>query len=503
MIYTLKDYESLLKDCGFLLESHMMNHDRTEITSLTFDSRKAGEGTLFVCKGAAFKRVYLEEALSRGATCYVAGQDYGLDAPRLIVSDIREAMPHLANKFYEKPWQDLALTMITGTKGKTTTAYFLKAIIDDHVKARGQKPCAITSSIENYDGITRTESRLTTPEAFELLALMRRAVNEDVTHMVMEVSSQGLKYNRVSDLRARMGIFTNISEDHISPKEHADFEDYFMSKMKMFAMCDTALVNRRSAYFDKIMDYARDAGNVKTFGFDDDRADYYATDLTLNSQGARFVLHTPTETLEMEMHIPGAVNVDNALAAAAAADVLGMPAASIVSGISRTRVPGRGEVFQTKDGRITILVDFAHNRISFEKQLEMVKDTYPDHDIRAVYGCVGGKALTRRRDMGTLSGGRCLKTYICQDDSGDEPFDHIAQEIAKYVSLAGGESVIIEDREVALKQAVSDSDKPTVILFLGRGEESTQHIGRKYIPVKSDVIIAREQIEALNQASEQ
>ena len=212
---------------------------------MTYNSREAEAGTLFVCKGAHFKAQYLQDAIDAGAACYVTAVEYGLGSescPEILVSDIRLAMPAIAETFYGRLSDELTMVGITGTKGKSTTTYYMRYILDDYMAGTGGKRTAVCSGIDNYDGVIEEESHLTTPEIMELYQHMNNALNSGITYLSMEVSSQALKYDRVDGITFEAGAFLNIGSDHISAIEHPDFNDYLESKLKLFGHC------RKAAY---------------------------------------------------------------------------------------------------------------------------------------------------------------------------------------------------------------------------------------------------------------
>lgn len=234
--YSVDFYADELTKRGLLKKFDSNGQKNAMVTTLTYDSREAKQDTMFICKGAAFRAEYLLEAIQAGAVCYVSESEY--DVPSqiacILVTDIRKAMAFLANLFYNRPWEDLTMVGIGGTDGKSTSVYYMKAVVDDYLASLGKRDSAIISTIDVYDGKTTVESHITTPEAIELQRHLRNAVDSGLEYAQMEVSSQALKYHRVDDMRFDVVIFLNISEDHISPIEHADFEDYFSSKMLMF-----------------------------------------------------------------------------------------------------------------------------------------------------------------------------------------------------------------------------------------------------------------------------
>lgn len=500
--YSLKDYERLLDKEGLLTFSRLDGREDAEVTYLTYDSRAVVPGTLFICKGAAFKEEYLLSALEKGAAGYVSEKEWpGADgAACLIVDDIRLAMPPLAEMFFNEAWKKLKITAFGGTKGKSTSTYYMKAIVDDYMQGCGGKESAVLSSIDEYDGVIRRESHITTPESVELHEHMANAVSSDIAFMEMEVSSQALKYNRVDHMRFDVSVFLNISEDHISPIEHKDFEDYLTSKMKMFALSDNTLVNLDADCMDRVLPAAQAAGKVYTFSLKDKGADYYGYDIRKEQEEIRFRIRCADFDEPFALTMPGLFNVENAVAAAAAAHLLGIPLSFIRSGLHRARSSGRMELYRSADGIVTAVVDYAHNKLSFDKLFGSTRQEYPEHEIVAVFGCPGYKAYIRRKDLGEISGAYSSKVYLCAEDPGKEPPQHISEEIAGYVAAQGCPYEIIEDRGAAIHKAIMECRVPTVILITGKGGETRQKYGTTYAPCISDVDYVKRYIEEYDQS---
>jgi len=498
--YTLDSYKDLLADAGLLISAGLRGQGGRTVSWLTYDSRTVKDGTLFICKGAAFNEKYLRDAAGSGAIAYVSEKAYDVDIPCIIVSDIRRAMPPLAERFFNYSWKKLKITAFGGTKGKSTSAYYMKAIVDDYMAATGGRESAIISSIDDYDGVTRTESHITTPESVELHEHMFNAVSSGITFMEMEASSQALKYNRVDNMRFDAAVFLNISEDHISPLEHKDFEDYLSSKMKMFRLTDHAIVNLDADCIDRVLEEAKAAGDLHTFSLKDSKADYYGYDV--HKEGGEIVFHIRCSSFDEEFRLtmPGLFNAENAVAAAAAADLQGIPAKYIRSGLYRARSYGRMELYQSGDGLVTAVVDYAHNKLSFEKLFGSTREEYPGHDIVAIFGCPGYKAYIRRKDLGEISGAYCSKVYLVAEDPGKEPPQHISGEIAGYVAARGCPYEIIEDRGAAINKAIMECRRPTVILITGKGGETRQKYGTTYAPCISDVEYVKRYISEYNES---
>ncbi len=494
---TLDSYVSLLKACGSFKEAELLGKGGSEIRLLTYNSKAVIPGTLFICKGAAFKQAYLEEAVSRGAVAYVAETPYELEdpVPVILVEDIRKAMPPMAEKFFNEAWKELKITGFGGTKGKSTSAYYMKAIVDDYMAATGGRESGILSSIDNYDGVIREESHITTAESVELHEHLRHAVDSGITFLEMEVSSQALKYNRVDNMRFDVGVFMNISEDHISPIEHKDFEDYLSSKLKMFALTDHAVVNLDADCIDRILAASEDAGDVHTFSLKDPSADFYVYDVHKEDGEIVFNIRCSLFDETFRLTMPGLFNVENAAAAVACAVIYGIPVEYIKSGLYRARSSGRMELYRSEDGIVTAIVDYAHNKLSFEKLFGSTREEYPDHDIVAVFGCPGYKANQRRKDLGEISGKYSNKVYLVAEDPGREPVEHISADIAQYVAAQNCPYEMIEDRGVAIHKAIMECKRPTVILITGKGNETRQKYGAVYADCISDVQYVKQYIE--------
>lgn len=492
--YTWKEYKELLRGSG-LLVSHTDPSEDCTVTQLTYESGKVTPGCLFVCKGAAFKKAYLEDALARGAVGYVSETDYNISSvPALLVSDIRRTMPMLSKKFYGSPDEELKITALTGTKGKTTTAYFIKALMDQAMEREGGKESAFLSTVEVYDGVVREGSSITTPESMELYRHFRNAVDSDISLLTMEVSSQALKYDRVLGIPFAIGVFLNISEDHISPVEHPDFEDYFQSKLSLFSRVKTAVINKDADHYQDILRAAQAAERVVTFGTEPD-ADVYGSEIRTENGRTVFRVRTSgfDELFTLAMH--GLFNVENALAAIAVGTVLGFDPEDMKKALSGVRVGGRMEEYVSRDGAIHVIVDYAHNGLSFRKIFESAAQEFPDAERRVVFGCPGDKAINRRADMGAAVSESCVKAYLTADDPGCERVEDICRQIAEQIDTARCSWVCIPDRAEAIEKAISEireeKKEQSVLLVLGKGSEHAQKINHRSEPYESDAAVVK------------
>lgn len=498
---TVGSVRDLLGERGLLVSFQgNENAEKQEIVWMTYDSRRVKPGTLFFCKGKGFCSKYLEDAVADGCIAYVIEEGSGIQAPSspvscLEVRDIRKAMAVLGADFFGYVPGQPFLTGITGTKGKTTTAWYLKGMLDAWEKERGGRETGMISSVQNYDGRLREDAVMTTPEALILQEHLAHAREEGLEYMTMEVSSQALKYKRVRELRFQVGIFLNISEDHISPGEHADFEDYFSSKLSIFRQTETACVNLDSQEAERILKAARKARRTVTFGRSSE-ADIRYHDIRMENGRITFEVECDRFKETFSLAMRGVFNIENAAAAIAAAYVYGVPVHCMKEALENVRVPGRMETYFSRDGRICGIVDFAHNRLSFERLFDAVYQEYPQYRrIVCVFGCPGSKALNRRRDLGLIAGLFSDKVYLTTDDPASEQVQDIAAETGRYVELAGCPCEYIEDREQAICRAVEECGvEKTLILVLGKGSEKFQKIGGKAYAYPTDAELLEQAI---------
>lgn len=456
------------------------------IENVAYDSNKTRPNTLFVCKGAGFKEVYLDAAAQRGALVYISEKDYHKDLPCIIVNDVKKALALVAQIYYNYCGRKLKLIGITGTKGKSTTAYYVKYILDEALREQDKPEAGIISSINTFDGVINEESHLTTPESLELQMHFNNAVNSGLEYMVMETSSQALKYGRLHGIEFDAGVFLNISEDHISQIEHSDMEDYFSAKLALFSQCKTACINMDSDRFPEISEAAKSSDKVLTFGIDE-AADIYGYNIRKQGFDTHFRARCDRFDREFVLTMPGLFNVENALAAIAVAYTLRIPDQHIYTGLRKARSSGRMEIYANKSRDRIVIVDYAHNRLSFSKLYETVREEFPGMKIYTVFGCPGGKALLRRRDLGLLAGLNSDRVFLTAEDPGAENVRAISEDIAQYVRQNNENCELIDDREEAISRSILTSEPGTVILITGKGAETRQKYGKEYVPVPSDV----------------
>ncbi|MDR0500674.1 MAG: UDP-N-acetylmuramoyl-L-alanyl-D-glutamate--2,6-diaminopimelate ligase [Coriobacteriales bacterium] len=445
------------------------------VTGISYDSRAIKPGYLFFCKGERFNKSYLTQAIKAGAIAYVSEQSYeaaflGLSEeqmiPGIVVSDIRQAMPVACQVAFPGIADQLKLVAVTGTKGKSTTVYMLKSILDEWLKSEGKMPAALLSGIQNFNGKESVVSRLTTEETFDIYSYMQAAVANGCEYLVMEVSSQALKYHRVQGLHFTIGAFLNFSRDHIGPIEHPDMKDYLVSKLALATQCDCMVLG--AELNDEIITRAKDS--------------FVGDNLVLVSGSIK----------GYNISLAGEMNAQNALSAITIAQSLNIPDEFIKAGLAQVRVPGRMETFVASWGAV-IIVDYAHNGTSLELLLQLVHKQYPKRRVSLVFGCPGGKAPNRPAEMGAIAGKLADDVILTEDDPYKKPVVLICDEIAKALSdaavLAGRvvpKTRTIEDRTVAIHTAIDASDAMTVVVVAGKGHENRQLRASGSVPIMTD-----------------
>ena len=513
MPLTLRTAARLLSDHGLLRE--VIHDDRwmmqvpddpaddVPFSAITYDTRTVGGGSLLVCKGR-FRPEYLDGLDGRGLAAYVADTDYSavVDAPGLIVDDPRKALSLLSAEFYGRPQDELTVIGITGTKGKTTTAYLTQAILNAHSGGR----CALFSSVDNcLDGHTYEESDLTTPESLDAFRMMRQAADNGMRYLVMEVSSQAYKVHRVHGLAFDIGAFLNISPDHISPIEHPTFEDYLHCKRQLITNSKTLVVN---ADCDRVQLLRQDAAHAgipvvdfSVHGPDDGRKTAHAITATADGSDPDDFRVTirDHDAGTFRLRLPGDCNIANAAAAMAIATAAGVPADSpALHAVETVTVPGRMEVLADPDTRTWAIVDYAHNFASVAALLDFVDSRYgADRPfITLVTGAAGNKAIDRRREIVEAAQHRIGRFVFTAEDTDTEPYEDICNDMMRHVTDPDMDARIVVDRVTALTEAIRDArgnpERRDMVLVIGKGHERWIKDRNRHMPYEGDdKVVAR------------
>ncbi|MGM0126159.1 UDP-N-acetylmuramoyl-L-alanyl-D-glutamate-L-lysine ligase [Enterococcus sp. AZ194] len=472
-------------------------------TKISYDSRQVDRDTLFFCKGLNFKEEYLVSAIQAGLSCYVAEQPYEVNAQcAIIVTDIRKAMAVLSMAFYDYPQNELTVIGFTGTKGKTTAAYFTKAILDQTTQ---NKTALLSTMNTTLDGVNYFKSHLTTPESLDLYKMMRQAVDNQMSHLVMEVSSQAYKTQRVYGLTFDIGLFLNISPDHISPIEHPTFDDYFYCKRQLLLHSKKVIINHETDYYALLAESINQAGvPVLTYGREKTADFQVVTDQTDSlafhlSHTQQAVAHTNKQDLPMidgdyRILLAGDFNQENAASALLAASLAGASVSDGQTGLAHARVPGRMDQLTHKNGA-SVFVDYAHNYLSLKNLLQFAKKENPTGKLIVIIGSPGDKAISRRKDFGVVLSELCDIAILTTDDPAHESPQKIAEEIAAAITNKQVDVRFEMDRSHAIESALSLCTAQDTVVIAGKGVDLYQKVLGKDEPYEGDYFIAKRLIE--------
>ena len=461
-----------------------------DITNVSSDSREIKENGMFIAiKGFETDgHKYIDLAIKNGASVVMVEEGIDLKSLKipsnvtLIVSpNTRNALAMCGCNFYDDPSKKFKLIGVTGTKGKTTTTFMIKSILEKQGKKVG-----LIGTIAIYIGDKKIEdSDRTTPESIKLQKIFADMVKEKVDVVIMEVSSQSLKLDRVAGCDFDIGVFTNLSEDHISEKEHPDMKDYFESKLKLFNMCKTAYVNVDDIYGVKVAKLDNGC-DIHTYGIDN-YSELLAKDITITNASVDFKVKINNKNERIKVSIPGRFSVYNSLASICVAQKLGATTENIQQALLEVRVPGRSELVDNKKD-LVIMIDYAHSPESLENILSAVK-SYTKGKVISLFGCGGDRDSGKRPIMGEISGRIADYTIITSDNPRTENPDEIVNEIEKGIKKTNGKYTCIVDRKEAIKHAISMATKRDIIVLAGKGHEPYQEINHEKYPFDERIIV--------------
>ena len=462
-----------------------------EITNLDKDSRNIKENGLFVAiKGFDTDgHDFIEKAIEQGAIAVILQEGVKKEVIEkipanvtiVVAKDTRYALAICSCNFYKNPSRKFKLIGITGTKGKTTTSFMTKAILE---KA-GMK-VGLIGTIATYIGDKKLEdSDRTTPESNKLQSIFAQMAEEGCQAVVMEVSSQSLKLHRVAGCDFDIGVFTNFSEDHISPKEHPNMEDYFSSKVQLFKMCKTGFINADDFHVAKLPKLVPEC-DITTYGIDN-YCNVLAKDITITNSYVDFKVKIGTKNERIKTCIPGRFSVYNSLAAICVGQKLGANAGQIKEALEEVRVPGRSELINNKKD-LTIMIDYAHSPESLENILNAVK-SYTRGKVICVFGCGGDRDTAKRPIMGEISGRIADFTIITSDNPRTEEPEKIVEQIEEGIKKTKGKYTVIVDRIEAIKEAIKMADKKDIVVLAGKGHEPYQEINGTKYPFDERIIV--------------
>ena len=472
--------------------------DDTEIQDVVYDSRKVKPGCVFVCIcGLAVDgHQFMEQAAASGASALIVQSDHAVpeallakgDLTIIALPDTRYGLAIVSAAFFGYPSEILPVVGVTGTKGKTTTTYMIKSILENAGKKVG-----LIGTIEADTGARHIKANNTTPESFLVQEYLREMINSGCDLAVMEVSSQALMMDRTAGIEFEIGVFTNIEPDHIGPNEHKDFDDYLACKRRLFRQCRHGIFNADDEHLEAILE--GHTCTVETFSADPSAdgaaaADFYAENIQHIYRpgylGVRYDLRGKL-AFPVELDIPGLFTVYNSLTAIAVANHFGVTKEEVLPAMKKARVKGRIEIVDVP-GDFTLMIDYAHNAMALRSLLMSLRDYEPKRLV-CVFGCGGNRSKDRRFEMGEVSGRLADFTIITSDNPRfEEPLDIIA-DIRTGMERTDGKYIEIPDRKEAIRYAILHGQPGDIIVLAGKGHEDYQEIkGVKYPMDERDLI---------------
>ena len=461
-----------------------------EITSLCVDSRKAEPGTLFFCTPGlqVDAHEYAPQAVKLGAVALVVQRELPLDVPQVLVEDVRMALSYMASEYFGNPSEKLMMLGITGTKGKTTTSFLVKSIME----AAGIKT-GLIGTVCSMIGEETLPNRLTTPDPIETQTLLRKMVDTGMECVIMEVSAHALDMHRLAGMKFKVGAFSNFSQDHLD--YFKDMDAYFAAKMRLMdpKVCQTIVYN---------VDDERVGAAIKELGCDKLRigiresSDVYANDIEIGERGCSFLMtwHKHFRTT-IDLHLAGIFNVYNALMAAGICICAGVGPESIRQGLENvSAVPGRIELLDTGTP-YRVILDYAHSPDSLENVLKAVRETAKGRMI-ALFGCGGDRDKAKRPIMGEIGGKLADYCILTSDNPRNEDPMVILDAIEAGIKPTGCEYIVIENRREAIRYAMTHAEAGDVVVLAGKGHETYQEIKGVKHPFDEKVVV-RELLEEI------
>lgn len=441
----------------------------TLVSGICYDSRKVTDGDIFVCLVGVLSdgHDYIDMAISNGASTIVVEKDVDINGDVTVIklSDTRKYLSRLSINFFRNPASDLITIGITGTKGKTTTSWMIKNILEEDNKRVG-----VIGTMGIFYDDKHYETVNTTPESYDIQKSLREMVDAGIKYVVMEISSQALKVGRVDGMVFDYGIFTNLTQDHIGDGEHADMEEYIHCKSLLFKQCKVGIFNiDDSHYKDMIFDCTCD---VYTYGHDRN-ADLVIDDVKLLRKENFIGVDVATSGMLNDsflINTPGEFSAYNGVCAIMVSNLIGCDISSIKRALSKVAVKGRVEIVPVSD-KFSVIIDYAHNGVSMENILTTMRSYNPKR-IVSLFGCGGNRSRDRRYDMGEISGNLADFTIVTEDNSRYESVFDIMNDIEVGLKRTNGKYIKIANRDEAIWYALSNAIEGDIILLLGKGHET-------------------------------
>ena len=456
------------------------------VSHLLYDSRNACPDGVFVCISGAVMdgHTFISDVVMKGVTAVIVEKEVKAPAHVTVirVENTRVALAYMSAAYFGYPAEQLKTIGITGTKGKTTTTYMVRSILENSGFKTG-----LIGTIETIIGKKVIKANNTTPESYLVQQYFRDMVNAGCECVVMEVSSHGLMLHRVDGFTFDYGIFTNLGPDHIGPNEHKDLDDYIHCKSLLFQKCRHGIVNIDDSYVERIIE--GHTCDLETFGMSE-KADFCASDMKLlQKPGLLGVTYHLSGRMDMdvEIDIPGRFSVYNSLTAIAICHHFNVPNENILKALTDVHVKGRLETIPISP-KFTLMIDYAHNAMALESLLISLKEYQPKRLV-TLFGCGGNRDPHRRYEMGEVSSTLSDLTVVTSDNPRfEEPMD-IINDILIGVRKGPGKYVTIPDRKEAIKYCIENAEEGDIIILAGKGHEDYQEIkGIKYPMDERDLI---------------
>lgn len=482
----------ILRDIRSISVPSGINTDEIPVSGIAYNSKTAGPGILFTCLvgSEADGHSFAADAYARGSRIFLAEHALQLppDATVLLSNDTRKALAEISAAFFDHPERKLRVIGVTGTKGKSTICEMILHILTKNGISAG----SIGTVGIKIDGVL-TPTGNTTPESYELFRIFDDMVRRGCTYAVIEVSSQGIKMNRVYGIEFFAAVMTNLSEDHIGGAEHPDFEDYKNCKKRLFCRTQHSVFNADDPYYPE---FAAESRATQTTYALSGNADMNASGIhavRINGKfGTAFTLRCGHQSMEVLLPMPGEFSVYNALAALSVCRLAGISPEQAVVALADVSVPGRFELVETALDGITFIIDYAHNGESLRSALGALREYRPAR-LFCVFGSVGERTKLRRRELGLAASAFADFCIITSDNPGKEPTGDIIRDIE--ANMHDCPFIAIPDRKEALEYAVRHASDGDIVLVAGKGHENYQLIGRRKVPFCEREIIQNAALE--------
>lgn len=476
--------EKLLNKIDYTL---LQGNIELNIKDLAYDSRNVSNGYAFIALNGnnVDGHDYINDAINKGAKVIIVNKDITLDNKDITiikVENTNKILSRLSLNLFDNPHKKITTIAITGTKGKTTTSFMIKKILE----CAGYS-CGVIGTTGIYIKDKYYSSKNTTPLSYDTIKYMSEMVENDIEYLVMEVSSQALKYDRVNDIEFDYGVFTNLTHDHIGEFEHPNMEDYIESKSKLFKQCKYGIFNLDDKYFFDMVNMG--SSSINTYGYNE-KSDLKAINIDLYREDNKIGINMELDGVikdKFKISTPGKFSSYNAMAAILTCKIIGIDIKYMKKALSNFSVKGRVEPVYVSDN-FTLLIDYAHNGVSTESILTTIKEYNPKR-IVTIFGCGGNRSCDRRYEMGEIAGKYSDFCIITEDNNRYEEFTDIANDILIGMNKTKCPYKIISDRKDAIKYAIENGHEGDIIMLIGKGHEDYKEIKGIRYPFDERVII--------------